>query len=605
MTSLMPACLGRALVVWCAVAGCSNATVQTPPSAPRPSTAPAPAVAHRPPTFRGVAAYGDGTPAADALIAITSLASGTQAAIITADHEGRFETTLEAGEYALAVTTDHGFSFLETTNVPALEATITLSRTCRALTGRAKGSLAGTQVSLVRKSKFTGDIFVAPVRDDGTFSLCLPDGYYRAELRGPVVSLPVGVDLGSTTGPVTIEIDGFATTTIRQPPRESTRVPAQLDGLVADILRRDARVIGLGEATHGTAELATTRAALTFELIRRADVRLVLFEFDAILATAVDDYVMGGDVDLAKAVADLGFWISDTYEFLHFFQDLRAYNATTRNKVHVWGIDVQNTKPPVELLLANARTLELKADDKALLEEIGENRGAPVRKLTPARRARLDALLARLAKPRGTSQTDLRIAVAAHSLIVQVGYFEGDTAGLYGTRRDAGMAQIASYLVARTHAPRTCVWAHAGHISRDSDGGETAMGKHLAAVAAHHYYPIGFYVYEGSVRAWDAAGEIGVISHPMPRAADYMVEGAVMAATGAPDIAWLPVHDFSPALRTWAETPRYVREVGAIYFDEEDSLTLRDVPAEFDAIVVIKSGHDSSPTPTGVRKADE
>lgn len=608
MNKPRPALLGRTLVVWFAMVGCSNAVVRPPPSIPPSRTAPPPHVERQPPTFRGLAAYEDGTPAGEALIAITSLASGKQAAVITADREGRFETTLEADAYALAVTTEHGFSYVETTRVPNLEATITLSRTCRFLTGRAKGGVAGTQISLGRKSRFTGDVFLGPVRTDGSFSLCLPEGHYSADLRGPVLSVLAGLDLSATAAASTttsFEIEGFAADVIKQPPREVPHVSAELDGLVADILRSDARVIGLGEATHGTAELVSARATLTFELIRRADVRLILFEFDAILATAIDDYVMGGDVDLGKAVAGLGFWITDTYELLRFFQDLRAYNATARNKVHVWGVDLQNTKPPVSLLLANARTLELTTAEKALLEEIGENRGAPVRKLAPARRATLDALLARLAKPRGTGQTALRIAVAARSLIVQVGYFEGDTAGLYGTRRDAGMANLASYLVAQTRAPRTCVWAHAGHISRESDAGEPAMGKHLAAVPAHRYYPIGFYMYEGSVRAWDAAGAIGVISHPIPRAADYMVEGAVMAATRAPDIAWLPVRSFPPALRTWTERPRYVREVGAIYIDEEDTLSLRKVQAELDALVVIKTGHDSSPTPTGVRKAND
>jgi len=602
-----PALLGTTLVVWYAMVGCSNAVVQPPPSIPPSRTAPPPQAERQPPTFRGLATYDDGTPASEALIAITSLASGKQAASITADRDGRFETTLEAGEYALAVTTQHGFGYVETTSVPSLEATIKLSRDCRLLTGRAKGAVAGTQISLARKSRFTGDVFLGPVRADGSFSLCLPAGYYSAELRGSAVSVPTLLDLSSepASKPTSVEIEGFAANAIEQPPSDDTQVSADLDGLVADILRRDARVIGLGEATHGTAEMATARATLTFELIRRADVQLLLFEFDAILAQPIDDYVTGGKVDLEKAVAGLGFWITDTYEVLHFFQDLRAYNATARKKVHVWGVDLQDTKPPVSLLLANERALKLTADDKALLEEIGEKRGAPIRKLTPARRAALDALLARLAKPRSSSQADLRIAVAARSLVAQAGYFEGDTAGLYGTRRDAGMANLASYLVAQTGAPRTCIWAHAGHISRERDAGEPALGKHLAAVPAHHYYPIGFYLYEGSVRAWDAVGAIGVISHPIPRAANHMVEGAVMAATRTPDIAWLPVSGFSPALRTWTETPRYLREVGAIYIDEEDTLSLRNVQAEFDALVVIKTGHDSSPTPTGVRKADD
>ncbi|HEY5949158.1 MAG TPA: erythromycin esterase family protein, partial [Kofleriaceae bacterium] len=442
------------------------------------------------------------------------------------------------------------------------------------------------------------------VRADGTFSACLPDGHYSAMLRGPVVSLYSFVDLTASGSTTNVEIDGLAATQVEQPPPEVVQVPADLEGLVGDILARDARLIGLGEATHGTAELTTSRGTLTFELIRRAKVRLVMFEVDAILATAVDDYVMGGDVDLGKAVANLGFWITDTYELLRFFEDLRAYNATTRDKVHVWGVDVQYTQPAVSLLLTHARALKLTDDDKQLLEKVAEKRAAPVRELTPERRAALDALLQRLLKRRGKSQTDLRIAVAVRSLIVQIGYLDGDTAGLIAVRRDAGMASVASYLVTQTKAPRACIWAHAAHVARADEVGIRPMGEHLAAFASHRYYPIGFFIYEGSVRAWDAAGAIGVISHPIPRAPDFAVEGAVMSATGSPDIAWLPSSRFSPVFRKWLETPRYLREAGAVYSTEADLMTLYDVPAAFDALVVIKSGHDSSPTPTGLRKAD-
>src|SRR5690606_22262198 len=220
---------------------------------------------------------------------------------------------------------------------------------CRVISGRAKGVIAGTQVSAVRRSQVEGDTFVANVLGGGTFSLCVPEGHYGVRLRGPVVSFVSPVNLSGTSASVSrteVDLEGFEAKQIEQPPREVQHVRADLEQLVADILQKDARVIGLGEATHGTAELVSSRSTLTFELIRRGDMRLVLFEFDAILGTAIDDYVMGGDVDLEKAVASLGFWITDTYELLRFFQDLRAHNATTSNKVHVWGVDVQNTEPP-------------------------------------------------------------------------------------------------------------------------------------------------------------------------------------------------------------------------------------------------------------------
>jgi hypothetical protein len=54
--------------------------------------------------------------------------------------------------------------------------------------------------------------------------------------------------------------------------------------------------------------------------------------------------------------------------------------------------------------------------------------------------------------------------------------------------------------------------------------------------------------------------------------------------------------------RKWLELPRFVRELGAAYTSGEDMLTMRNIRTAFDAIVIIRKGHDSSPTATGVRK---
>ncbi len=574
---------------------------------PRPVAPPPPVVVEAPkpaPTFRGVASYDDGSPASSALITITSLSSGEEKAVITTDEGGQFEATLDAGDYALAVASERGFGWVETTTIPDTNAKLTLSRTCRALTGHIKDSVPGTRVGAGKKSRDTGDLFITDVKSDGSFGLCLPDGNYGVELRGAMISFPYYVELAETAAPArALEIAGFPIRVVEQPPVDVAPIPAAIDGVVADIVARDARLIGLGEATHGTAELTTLRSTLTFELIRRAGVRLVMFEVDAIAATALDDYVTGANVDINKAVADLGFWITDTREFLQFLADVRAYNQATKDKVHVWGIDLQNTENPVALLLANTKALKLTASDQAMLKEVAEKRAAPVKKFPAARRAALDALLARLTKPRSASEADLRIAVAARSLIVQLGYLVGDTAGLYARRRDVGMAGLASYLTARLGpSSRACVWAHAAHIAREQDSPAANMGHYLGVDTANRYYPVGFYLFEGSVRAWDAAGEVGVISHLIPRAASYNAEGAVMAVTNAPDVAWLPMHGLPDKLQTWFATPRYVREVGAGFLGETNSLTLRAMSSEFDALVVVKLGHDSTPTPTGERK---
>lgn len=336
--------------------------------------------------------------------------TGARTAVVLADGTGSFEANLEPGDYAVTATTDHGYRYVETMHVPDVTASLVLSRECTVVSGRVKGASAARRINAVRISKFNGDTFFGHIGSDGHFALCVPEAHYTIQLDGPFLSLPVDADVASN--PVAVEVVGIAASEVKQPPREVSPLTANLDGLVADILRSDARVIGMGEATHGTAEFVSSRAALTFELIRRAELELILFEFDAVLSTAIDDYVMGGAIDLPKAVAALGFWITDTYELLGFFRELRAYNATARRKVHVWGVDVQDHKPPVAVLLANERALALTAADKALLAEVGKTfrvASEPIK----AQRAELDALLARLAKHPAHTAAELRIAVAS------------------------------------------------------------------------------------------------------------------------------------------------------------------------------------------------
>ena len=267
------------------------------------------------------------------------------------------------------------------------------------------------------------------------------------------------------------------------------------------------------------------------------------------------------------------------------------------------GIDLQDTKLPVGVLLGNAAALNIDDDQKAMLQLATVRRGKDLSNLEPPRRANLAALLSKLSVPRAATRDDLLVAVAARSLDLQLHYWDGDMRGEYRRRRDSGMAALASFITSQLRVRRACLWAHDGHVAKL--GNVPMLGQNLAAQLAGRYYNIGFYLYAGSARAWDATAKIGVISHPIPKAPPYTLEGAIMQLAGFPQIAWLPLRRLPTRFRSWLDTPRLVREVGAVYIDADETLTLRKIPATFDAVVVIKNGHDSNPTPTGVRNATQ
>jgi len=557
------------------------------------NTVPIVAAQHAPFTLTGTASYDDGTPAHDAVIALTDLESMKLVSVLTTNTLGFYQGVIPAGKYAFAVASGHGFAWIETQEVPSKNLRLTLSRSCHPLAGKVDGEARATRMNLERQSLSQGDTFVAPVQEDGSFSLCLPGGQYRVFLTGMALSVNTKLDLPTSSS---LHIRSIASHDIKQGPSKIEGVDATLEKLVSDIIANNPKIIGLGEATHGTSEFFSSRGALTLELIRRADVRLLLFEFDAIASATLDDYVNGADVDPAKAVADLGFWISDTYEFLRFLSELREYNAATTKKVRIWGIDLQNTTHPVDVLIGHADQLSISAEEQATLKRLGK-KGQDVQELSAAQRSGIDALLSRLRTPRSSSKQDVSIALAARSLASQLDYWTGDMGTWLRKRRDIGMASLATFLVTQVDTPRACLWAHDSHISKQPS--EFMLGYHLAS--AVRYYSIGFYLYQGSTRAVDTAGEIGVISYPIPVAPKYTLEGVVMDEARMSEIAWLPLRNLPPRLRKWFETPRFSRELGAVYMSEDDMMTLHDNSAAFDAVVVIQTGHDSSPTPTGVR----
>ena len=249
--------------------------------------------------FVGMVSKADGTPAADASIAVTSLTTAVRAAVTPVDRSGAFHLSLPAGDYAITVTSDSGFAVLDKYSIPDNNARITLSSACHVVKGCADEHGPATQVSVEHRSA-AGNVFATMLGANGCFAICVPEGYYDLSLRGDTLSAVM--EIRSPSAGVA-RIDAVTAAAVRSAPPAAPPIRAGLDGLVSDIIAANPMIIGMGEATHGTAEFVSSRAELTLALMKRADVHLLLFEVDAIAAIGLDDYVTGGDVDIAKAVA--------------------------------------------------------------------------------------------------------------------------------------------------------------------------------------------------------------------------------------------------------------------------------------------------------------
>ena len=105
----------------------------------------------------------------------------------------------------------------------------------------------------------------------------------------------------------------------------------------------NARVVALGEATHGTREFSQIKHRFLEFLVQ--DMGFTIFAIEAPMAEAFDlnEYVLQGKGDPAQLLSGLEFWTVNTEEVLELVNWMRQYNENPRNKrkLKFYGLDMQ------------------------------------------------------------------------------------------------------------------------------------------------------------------------------------------------------------------------------------------------------------------------
>lgn len=99
------------------------------------------------------------------------------------------------------------------------------------------------------------------------------------------------------------------------------------------------RVLGLGEASHGTKEFYNQKKRIIKYLITDLNYRSLGFEFSASSMEAIDQYVQNGKGDLKDLMKDL--FLYNTAEIYDVFELIRQHNERqpVEGKVSIFGFD--------------------------------------------------------------------------------------------------------------------------------------------------------------------------------------------------------------------------------------------------------------------------
>lgn len=103
----------------------------------------------------------------------------------------------------------------------------------------------------------------------------------------------------------------------------------------------DARIVGLGESTHGTREHFQMKHRLVEYLVEELGFSWFAIEASTPEANRLDAYVLGDEGDPAALIHGMYFWTWNTEEVLAMVEWMRAHNACSDHKIHFTGFDMQ------------------------------------------------------------------------------------------------------------------------------------------------------------------------------------------------------------------------------------------------------------------------
>ena len=362
----------------------------------------------------------------------------------------------------------------------------------------------------------------------------------------------------------------------------------------------DARIVSLGEATHGTREFFKLKHRILEYCVAELGFTTFIIEANFPESLVVNAYVLDGVGTAADALAGL-FWIWNTEEVLDLIEWMRWWNVNNARKVKFYGFDMSTFAAHGLVDFLERVAPDLAVACKIELAPLTSDFTAQLfGQLPPARRDAVFACIARLLaafaqrRPQwvaATSAIDWHLGRLLAIVLDQDARFEVERNAAFHERVVA--ENVCALLEAEGPDAKAVLWSHNGHAARATYSDDyKSMGQNLDEMVGHAQVVVGFSFDRGSFQSR---------SYPNGEATDFSVTAAapnsfdsVLAQAGLPlfalDLANAPREG---AVATWLSSETTMRAIGGIYGFPTDnklgvSYTNTITPREnFDAMVFV------------------
>jgi hypothetical protein len=110
----------------------------------------------------------------------------------------------------------------------------------------------------------------------------------------------------------------------------------------------DARIVALGEATHGTREFFQLKHRMVEYLATRKGFTIFSIEASMPEAYRLNKYVLAGEGDPKQLLKGMYFWTWNTEEVLNMILWMREFNRSGKGRIEFTGFDMQTPMVPIQ-----------------------------------------------------------------------------------------------------------------------------------------------------------------------------------------------------------------------------------------------------------------
>ena len=317
----------------------------------------------------------------------------------------------------------------------------------------------------------------------------------------------------------------------------------------------DARIVSLGEGTHGTKEFFQMKHRILEFLVEEMGFTHFGIEANMTETNVMNEFVLNGTGDPRTALRGMYFWTWNTQEVLDMALWMREYNASGKGPIQFLGFDSQYARMSV----SNVREFMNRADQGYSVEagkvlsratEVDRTRVATADDVAAARNL-VQHMESKRAEYESRFAADrVKWAIQDARTIVQV--MEG---AARIRSRDQSMADNVEWILNDAPGSKIVLWAHNFHASKAPGW----MGSFLDQRYGDDHVVLGFAFNKGS---YTAVGAQGLTSYEAVPAIPDSVEGYLKSA-GMPRFI-VDLRNVPSGPDYWLERVKNFRNIGAV-----------------------------------------